>query len=592
MGVNKYRASSAAAELAQRKERRSGVTSNKTAAEWRRQRRPSVLGERDNCRAIFQGLEDIDNIIIGEKIQPDDSSNHDAPINHHAYLEVKRGRTSGEHEQKAAAERMHNGLCSVGETKSISDQVQQLTTLPRLPQAPASPPTSRSPQLAARAKKYRRVSQPAESSVSPLPGIQVTDATGLGSKCPSVSPPQSRRTSISDCSGESAVSPPQSRRSSISDSSAAASLQSSRAQRKFVCHKDLFASVLTPRSRSTLPSLRTSYGGSSRQSRSTSPLSSPLPSPLLSSNERRPSLGGASFALVDEGCPTAISSTLPIRHKMSPREQEYAAKSLRLLVFGRGKAGTNGDKLKAFYDEAGTKKQHIEFFDFWSQVDPDMFGEAKFSEFQSLVSRLESENNIHHLQSHKITSLLLNRESGLVIIDDVIEAIWPELAPEEIEQVWEHIQEEQEKRRRVAVDEPLLLPVEERKALERVFKDLDAAKTGYVSFETLAAARDECDLPIIDPDRLKHYAAEWDIWWGPLGLENAEAGNDQRRKSRDRSGSSDRRQSSAGSQIITLKSFLLMMCPAGFRAFEDAEVTTHETGSVLIRSNSGTWHAV
>lgn len=297
--------------------------------------------------------------------------------------------------------------------------------------------------------------------------------------------------------------------------------------------------------------------------------------------------------LVDEGTAAALDR----QSKVNLREQEHAYKSLRLLIFGRGKPGNSGEKLKTFDNEKGTTKQHLELLDFWAQLDPDMFGEAKFSDFQSLLKRFESEAHVRHLQSQKITSWLMNRETGLVMMDELIEAIWPDLGAEEIGKIWELMEKEQEKRRRVPVDEPALLPQEDREALERVFTELDVEKTGYVSFEILAAARDECHLPLIDPDRLKHYTAEWDIWWGPLGSDDAESQEDpesrNRRKSQDRNGSCDRRQSIvAASRVISLKSFLLMMCPAGFRAFDSAKVTTHDTGGVLLRSNSGTWHAL
>lgn len=313
------------------------------------------------------------------------------------------------------------------------------------------------------------------------------------------------------------------------------------------------------------------------------PESSPLPSPTQNSG-RRPSLGSEShFALADEGCP----APLPPRSKASQREKHHASKSLRLLIFGKGISGTNRDKLQVFHDEIGTKKQHVEFFEFWIQLDPDMYGEAKFTEFQSLLTRLEAETNVHRTQSSKITSMLVDRETGCMMIDDVIELIWPQFGPEERAQIWDDIEEEQEKRRRNCVKEPPLLPPDDRMALERVFRDLDCERKGYVFFETLAAARDVCDLPVIDPDRLKTYEAEWDIWWGPLGAENAGNGTNG-----DSVISVVRKGSHVLNKVITLKSFLLMMCPAGFRAFEDAEVSTHETGSVLIRSSSGKWHAV
>merc|ERR1711977_560605 len=136
------------------------------------------------------------------------------------------------------------------------------------------------------------------------------------------------------------------------------------------------------------------------------------------------------------------------------------------------------------------------------------------------------------LQSMKIATLLINRNSRLVKMDDLAEAIWPDITSALITEIWQHCEFEQEKStRRVGVAAPPLLPKEERIALKRVFCDLDQDKTGHVSFEALVAARDIVDLPIIDDvDRLKHCMAEW--------------------------GCSD-------SGFVTFEQFLLLMCPAG-----------------------------
>merc|ERR1719428_1726506 len=111
-----------------------------------------------------------------------------------------------------------------------------------------------------------------------------------------------------------------------------------------------------------------------------------------------------------------------------------------------------------------------------------------------------------------------------------MEAIWPDITDAQIAETWKHMQNEHEKVLREAriQKEPPVLPEQDRTALERIFYDLDNAGAGHVSFEALAAARDECDLPIVDPDRLEHYKAEWD---------------------------------SAGSGCIMMEQFILMMCP-------------------------------
>jgi len=251
--------------------------------------------------------------------------------------------------------------------------------------------------------------------------------------------------------------------------------------------------------------------------------------------------------------------TLSPCSKIGPREKQNAFKALRLLIFGQSKKGTDRDKLRAFHNETGTVKQSKEFFKFWIQADPDLQGSADYTDFQVAVHHLEGSANVHRLQSLKITSLLMNRQSGLVTMEDVAEAIWPEITSSQIAEIWQRMGHEQEKvMRRVGVAEPPVLAEEDRIALECVFSDLDVDNTGYVSFEALVAAQDDCKLPIIDDvDRLKQHMAEW---------------------------------GATGSACITLGQFICMMCPSGFRAFESSNVATLESGTAITRSDSGTWY--
>jgi hypothetical protein len=246
--------------------------------------------------------------------------------------------------------------------------------------------------------------------------------------------------------------------------------------------------------------------------------------------------------------------------KISPRERQHAYKALRLLVFGPRKTGSNRDKLQAFHQEVGTEKQRLEFFAFWAQIDPDMNGRADFSKFMALLNRLEFETDVHRCYSLKLTSLLVNRDHGMVLIEDLMEAIWPDSAETEKDKIWGCLKEEhakvQRKKRMVPVAPPVL-DAEERAALERIFADLGGSQTRNVSHHCLAAARDECGLPMIDSDRLQHHIEEWGI---------------------------------AIDDDISLEQFLVMMCPAGFRAFESAELAVHASGTSIIRSKSGTWY--
>jgi hypothetical protein len=245
--------------------------------------------------------------------------------------------------------------------------------------------------------------------------------------------------------------------------------------------------------------------------------------------------------------------------QIGPVEKQNAFKALRLLIFGQNKKGTDRDKLRVIHEQVGTAKQNKEFFEFWIQADPHLHGSADYSDFQVALHNLESSAQVHRVHSMKITSLLINRHSGLVTMKDVAEAIWPEITSSRIAEIWEHCEIEQEKvTRRVGVAEPPVLAEEDRVALERVFSDLDKDNMGYVSFEKLVSAQDYCMLPIIDDvDNLKRYMAEW--------------------------GSSE-------SGCITLEQFLLMMCPAGFRALDSSNVATLESGAAITRSNTGTWY--
>jgi hypothetical protein len=145
-------------------------------------------------------------------------------------------------------------------------------------------------------------------------------------------------------------------------------------------------------------------------------------------------------------------------------------------------------------------------------------------------------------------------------MEDVAEAIWPEITASQIAKIWQDCKIEQEEvtKRGVRVAEPPVLAEDERIALESVFSDLDTDKTGYVSFEALVAARDDCMLPIIDDvDMLKLHMAQW---------------------------------GSSRSGCITLEEFLHMMCPAGLRALESSTVATDESGIAIARRDTGTWY--
>jgi len=475
--------------------------------------RSKMVGERAHRQTIFEGLEDIDNMISGEHIHPNSERSRGRSPEQALHVTSRPGAKR----QLAASQRMHNGQCSAGETDDVAEQIHQLTTLPQVV-APGGVP---SPQLTSRARKYRRVCESSGPQYSPSP-------------FPEIKRPASSRSSRSHSSKSS----------------------SRKSERHFKYHQDLFATVLSPRSRSTVTKVNRPRPSSNDETATTARSISPLGSSAQSSTAPH-STSSNSSSLTSEGSISAAAMS-PCA-KIGPREKQNAFKALRLLIFGQDKKGTDRDKLRVFHEEIGTLKQSKEFFKFWIQADPELHGSADYTDFQVALHHLENSANVHRLQSLKIASLLMTRQSGLVTMEDVAEAIWPEITSSQVAQIWQHLGNEQEKvMRRTGVAEPPLLAEEDRKALECVFSDLDEDNTGYVSFEALVAARDDCKLPIIDDvDRLKQCMAEW--------------------------GATDR-------GCITLEQFLLLMCPAGFRAFESSNVATLESGSAITRSDTGTWY--
>eukprot|EP00746_Dinoflagellata_sp_MGD_P117675 gnl/MRDRNA2_/MRDRNA2_53570_c0_seq1.p1 gnl/MRDRNA2_/MRDRNA2_53570_c0~~gnl/MRDRNA2_/MRDRNA2_53570_c0_seq1.p1 ORF type:complete len:570 (-),score=81.83 gnl/MRDRNA2_/MRDRNA2_53570_c0_seq1:206-1846(-) len=507
------------------------IRSRSAAVQWRTTERPRTLAERAHQHTIFEGLEDIDNMIDGEHIQPN-SPRSSSPSPKQTLHSVSK---PGVKRQLVVSQRMHNGQCSAGEqTEDITEQVHQLVTLPQVV-APGGGP---SPQMTSRARKYRRVCDSSGSQHSPCPTTSLPEVDRPATSGPHHSP----RT----------LSPlPDIRRPASCRPSRSSSSRSSRS--RFQDHQDLFATVLTPRSRSTLGKVKrpqilplddTDSNASSIGSFGMRTLHTPPP--LLSTTAE------ASTSLCSK-------STVSPSSQMGPLEKQNAFKALRLLIFGQNKSGTDRDKLRIFNQQIGSAKQSKEFFKFWVQADPQLHGSAEHTEFQAALHYLESSAQVHKIHSMKITSLLINRHSGLVTMEAVAEAIWPEITSSQIAEIWQHCEIEQEKvARRVGVAEPPVLAEEDRIALESVFSDLDKENTGYVSFEALVAARDSCMLPIIDDvDMIKRYMAEQDA---------------------------------SGSGCITLEQFLLMMCPAGFRALKSSNIATLESGAAISRSNTGTWY--
>merc|ERR1719331_2198257 len=91
---------------------------------------------------------------------------------------------------------MHHGQCSVGEqTDDVTEQVHQLTTLPEV----VAPRGGPSPQMASRARKYRRVCESSDSPcpTTPLPEVRRPATSGSQHSPRPTSPLPERKRSVS-----------------------------------------------------------------------------------------------------------------------------------------------------------------------------------------------------------------------------------------------------------------------------------------------------------------------------------------------------------------------------------------------------------
>lgn len=238
-------------------------------------------------------------------------------------------------------------------------------------------------------------------------------------------------------------------------------------------------------------------------------------------------------------------------------ERREACEAIRLFLFGAtGHEGIEArkEKKKFFYDGEGTAEQCSSLYRFWGQLDPAFTGITGIYQFQAHLHHVHYKLKAH---GQKVVSFLLSREKNRFSVEDIVRIIWPGSSNMELSSMKASLLEEYEKASRVCIVRPQLLPEEDREALTRIFKQLDSNREGMVSFQSLEDARDELDLPLVDCNAVRSYAATWDP---------------------------------EGSGYFGLEAFLQMMCPAGFYASAESKVAVSPDGDRICRSSSDAWY--
>lgn len=589
-----------------------------SAKRWRQRERGKILGERDALGALFNGLDEIDNMIAGEK-QKNKRKKHGPKLPDTPPSTPKKGTinqfalpTRSPLQQRIQGDRMCKGRRSEGEALMI-DVVEEVRWLTKMPQSKYSPSLSPSPRMPQ--SKYSPSLSP---RLNALPGI--------------VSSPEKRRNSKdSEASTRSAASEASNTTESLCsmpdgtfDSSRPSSVRST--PRTGLPSPPGSAQSTSTRSTSSwihtfekVPSDESSSNNGSPlppSTRSTSPVSTRptlKPPPLLGVGDSKdsttlvpsapPSVCSLKFrpqfrarrasegdcrprsmgqrreeARVNNSAPVSprkaegqtrspfsTSGIIErvVQGKAISLERREACESIRLFLFGSvGHVGieahhlSNYWKKAVFSDGEGTAEQCSLLYDFWSRLDPGLTWVANIDQLQLYLHQVPLKKRALGL---KFVSFLVSREKSRFSVEDAMRIIWPcssglQLANMKALMAGE---DEENRRKKAKTAPPPMLPEDDHEALTRIFKQLDTNQTGMVSFQALEDARDELDLPLVDSDTVRRYTAIWDP---------------------------------EGSGYFGLETFLQMMCPAGFQAFAQSKVAVSPDGDRICRSLSGAWY--
>lgn len=519
-------------------------------------------------------------MLIGENIQP---TGYHIP-NPQAQMSPEQAVQRKEH-QNTAVERLHNGHCSAGKMEDIAEQVHRLTSLPCLSATQPKIPKHSKTCCNNDAADGKSATLPKIEIIPPHPGACCEGGASDSSDNPQMASLAVLHEPVPPSLPRQEVSRPRRRQVStpFDSSSSSEATVPTESEHRFQCHPDLFSTVLTPRSRGRMS--LTPLNRRLHKRRVSEPQAG---EPARCEEHLRPRRNSESCVLKSQaprllsplrdqgsgvpspstkgpvGTPTVHTGQFSVcsKKKMRDDERQQACEALRFLVFAvsQSDGSLGGSTLKKNMNAVSLQiddyEQSNQFYEFWVDLDPHMTGETEGHKFQSSLSHLETLANIHRLRSQRIASLLVNRETGHIIVEDVMCAIWPQSTPAEKAALWFRMLHEHQLRQNPPIPEPPLLPEQDSEALARIFAELDKPGTGRVSWKVLAETMDDCERPLVDPDIVQGYAEAWD---------------------KDGMGS------------FTLQDFLMMMCPAGFRAFGDAQSAMDESGVELLKSPSGNW---
>lgn len=246
-------------------------------------------------------------------------------------------------------------------------------------------------------------------------------------------------------------------------------------------------------------------------------------------------------------------------------ERRYACEGLRSLVFGKvrnEKAMDPKSKQNVFQESIGTKQSVLRVFKFWLMLDSNRSGRVDLRELSEFVHQ-PGAPQAQRTAGDKVIGLLVNRASKSFGLEDIMRIAWPTSSMDQLKQMdrWvvEYLATES-----LLVTDPPVLGEDERDALTRNFRhissmtalqqdesllELPEASIRTVKFDALIKGA------ILDRDEAKRCCEVWGCGWA---------------------------------DDIYLEEFLMMMCPAGFCAFEGATAAVSNNGDMIILKD-GSW---
>ena len=221
------------------------------------------------------------------------------------------------------------------------------------------------------------------------------------------------------------------------------------------------------------------------------------------------------------------------------RKRREACESLRMLVFGR--IGNEHeisvkDKNKVFQQHQGTREELRDLHKLWLQLDTDNSGDVDMQEFASFFNR----NKEQRLLGWKAQQYL--GKTGQARVEDFLKLLYLESSEKDISEM--RVIFDEEALFLKAVKEPPVIPLKVKRELLENFKHLDNSKAGFVTFQALVKGN------ILTEHEARELMAKYDT--------NNDGNIDE-------------------------NEFLEMLCPHGYRAYEDANFATDSGGAPIMK---------